>query len=420
MATLINGNLNSPVYAAQDADLIAAICGNKTVITPVGNQFAHELEDANTIKVDDGVIITKEGRRIQLDAGDIDEFLIPTGTQGQTNYYLCGYHLYTDEQSAELCETFVEPAASASETITEDTFRSGSTEVYVTLFRVTQEGLTITAITDLISKSGILEDAYKISDAASTTINDNDYIPMATNNLGTKKKTLFSTLKTKLLGNTDISSIGSTITAAISALNTSLSDFKTNNDGAHIKMQISTQAYDDSAVAGKYNVCQWNGGTNDTPYKSGLTAFGNGIIMTYKISEQYYTQLAMAVGDTNIFSRRCDNGSWSAWEIIGGKTSTDSATFNSGITINSQTLRKRGSIVVFGFNLYLPTTSSDTVIGTLPIGYRPSADIYGIAEKNNPNVDTIEQGFCIKTNGDIQLTNASSGGICRGSITFII
>lgn len=151
MATLINGNLNNPVYASQDADLLAAICGNKTVVTPVGSQFAEELEDANTIKVDDGVIITKEGRRIQLDNGDIDEFLIPTGTQGQTNYYICGYHLYTDEESAELCETFVEPVSSATDTIDEDTFRDGATEVYVSLLRVKQEGVNITAITRLLS-----------------------------------------------------------------------------------------------------------------------------------------------------------------------------------------------------------------------------------------------------------------------------
>ena len=153
MATLINGNLNDPVYAAQDADLIAAICGNKTCIAPVGGEYAPTLEDANTIMVEDGVIITQEGRRIQLDAGDIDEFLIPTGTQGQTQYYICGYRLYTDEISAELCETFVEPVDSASETITEGTFRSGETEVYVSLLRVKQEGVNITEITELLSKS---------------------------------------------------------------------------------------------------------------------------------------------------------------------------------------------------------------------------------------------------------------------------
>ena len=177
MATLINGNLNNPVYASQDADLLAAICGNKTVVTPVGSQFAEELEDANTIKVDDGVIITKEGRRIQLDNGDIDEFLIPTGTQGQTNYYICGYHLYTDEESAELCETFVEPVSSATDTIDEDTFRDGATEVYVSLLRVKQEGVNITSITRLLpSGTDMNQINVGLSDGVAAKVNISDII----------------------------------------------------------------------------------------------------------------------------------------------------------------------------------------------------------------------------------------------------
>ena len=177
MATLINGNLNNPVYASQDADLLASICGNKTVITPVGSQFAHELEDANTIKVDDGVIITKEGRRIQLDNGDIDEFLIPTGTQGQTQYYICGYHLYTDEESAELCETFVEAVSSGTDVIDEDTFRDGSTEVYVSLLRVKQEGVNITAITRLLpSGTDMNQINVGLSDGLAAKVNISDII----------------------------------------------------------------------------------------------------------------------------------------------------------------------------------------------------------------------------------------------------
>ena len=66
MATLINGNGNLAIYAQQDADWYAALMGGQTVITAVGNQFAYELLASNTIGVKDGVIITSEGRRIQL------------------------------------------------------------------------------------------------------------------------------------------------------------------------------------------------------------------------------------------------------------------------------------------------------------------------------------------------------------------
>lgn len=146
MAKLINGNGNPAVYANEDSDLLAAIMGNQTSITAIGEQFRADQADANTIEVFDGVIITKEGRRIQLDANQVDLFEIPTGTQGQTNYYIIGYHLYTDTDSNQFCEVFVQLMESASDTIPEDTFRGGADDVYISLYRVTQDGLNIDSI----------------------------------------------------------------------------------------------------------------------------------------------------------------------------------------------------------------------------------------------------------------------------------
>lgn len=150
MATLINGNGNPAVYADQDADLIASICGDTTCISAVGSQFAATQEDANTIGLADGVIITKEGRRIQLDAGYTDLFTIPTGTAGTTSYYIIGYKLTTGSDSKQTCETFVQKMNSSSETITEDTFRGGASDVYVSVYRVVQDGLNINSINGLL------------------------------------------------------------------------------------------------------------------------------------------------------------------------------------------------------------------------------------------------------------------------------
>lgn len=146
MGILVNGNGNPHVYAHQDSDLIAGIVGNQTSIMPVGDKFEANQEDANTIALSSGVIITKEGRRIQLDAGTIDEFIIPTGAQDVQSFYIIGYHLYEDGNSDQLCETFVRKMENASDTIPESTFRSGATEVYVSLYRVTQDSLNITDI----------------------------------------------------------------------------------------------------------------------------------------------------------------------------------------------------------------------------------------------------------------------------------
>lgn len=143
MATLINGNGNAAVYAQQDADLYVGALGNTTRILDVGSKMAATIEDANTIAIADGVILTKEGRRIQVDVGAVDEFTIPTGQAGTTRYYIIGYHLYTDGSANQKCETFVQLMSSSSETIPEGTFRSGANEVYVSVYRVQQDSLTL-------------------------------------------------------------------------------------------------------------------------------------------------------------------------------------------------------------------------------------------------------------------------------------
>ena len=166
MAKLINGNGNPAIYAAEDADLIASLAGNVTCIANVGNKYAATEEDATTIRLDDGVIITKEGRRIQLEAGESDTFYIPTGTSGQTNYYIIGYKLVQNPDSTQVAEQFVQKMNSSSETITEDTFRSGATEVYVSLYRVTQVDFTIDSVDALLpelSSSNRLADELDIT-----------------------------------------------------------------------------------------------------------------------------------------------------------------------------------------------------------------------------------------------------------------
>lgn len=150
MAKLINGNGNKAIWAAQDADLIAALTGNVTGIAKVGNKFVATQEDANTIGLSDGVIVTKEGRRIQLDVGNVDLFDIPTGTAGVTSYYIIGYHLITNSDSSQTCETFVQKMDNATDVITENTFRGGATEVYVCCYRVVQDGLNIDSINALL------------------------------------------------------------------------------------------------------------------------------------------------------------------------------------------------------------------------------------------------------------------------------
>lgn len=150
MATLINGDGNLAIAAAQDADWFASIMGNQTSITGVGHQFSYEIVSATEIALSDGVIITKEGRRIQLDTDQVDIFDIPAGGADITNYYIIGYYLYRDGDSNELCEPFVELMDSSTATIEEDTFKGGADEVFVSLYRVTFSEFAISNVQALL------------------------------------------------------------------------------------------------------------------------------------------------------------------------------------------------------------------------------------------------------------------------------
>jgi hypothetical protein len=147
MLTLINGDGNPRVTAAQDADWYGSLTGEKTCIMPANDKFSATIADANTIEISSGVLITKEGRRVQIDAETIEEIIIPTGTQGTDTYYIIGFHLYIDESGQQVAETFVETMENESDTITETTFREGSTSIYISLYRVKRSGLTLESVT---------------------------------------------------------------------------------------------------------------------------------------------------------------------------------------------------------------------------------------------------------------------------------
>lgn len=156
---LITGNLFSPIQASQDSDYQAGTFGEKTQILNVGSKMAVSIVDNSTIRCEDGVLVTREGRRVQIDNGDVVEWTIPTGTQGTTSYYIVGFRLYTDDESAQLCDTFVQLVSGPGATITEDTFRDGAVEIFVSVARVVQNEITLESIQQLIPTAMTTDDA---------------------------------------------------------------------------------------------------------------------------------------------------------------------------------------------------------------------------------------------------------------------
>lgn len=74
-------------------------------------------------------------------------------------------------------------------------------------------------------------------------------------------------------------------------------------------------------VLNKVNLVLWDVNTADTPFKTGNTVYGNGFCITYSSGEQWLCQLAMAVGDSHLFTRHQREGVWSGWTTIGSPSS---------------------------------------------------------------------------------------------------
>lgn len=169
---LITGNLFSPIQASQDSDYQAGTFGEKTQILNVGSKMAVSIVDNSTIRCEDGVLVTKEGRRVQIDNGDVVEWTIPTGTQGTTSYYIVGFRLYTDDESAQLCDTFVQSVSGPGATITENTFRDGAVEIFVSVARVVQNGITLESIESLVSVATTLDQAKEAISRINSDLTD--------------------------------------------------------------------------------------------------------------------------------------------------------------------------------------------------------------------------------------------------------
>lgn len=216
--TLINGDGTPRVLASQDADWYGALTGEKTCIIPINDSLSATVTDSNTVEIGSGVCVTKEGRRVQIDEGDIEEIIIPTGTQGEDTYYIIGFHLYINELGQQVAETFVETMASATDTITETTFKEGSSSIYVSLYRVKRSGLLMDSITRIIP---ILKTIVDINDILGSTdisaIGDGTVtgiIPTLNSDLTIKQNKIDNSLATT----------SKTVTGAINEVNSSLTN----------------------------------------------------------------------------------------------------------------------------------------------------------------------------------------------------
>ena len=63
-------------------------------------------------------------------------------------------------------------------------------------------------------------------------------------------------------------------------------------------------------TVGVVNIVAWDSNTTSTPKSTGNTGYGNGFCLTYSLGDQWLCQLAMAVGDSHLFTRHRRESGW--------------------------------------------------------------------------------------------------------------
>lgn len=116
--------------------------------------------------------------------------------------------------------------------------------------------------------------------------------------------------------------LANTMQRAINDLNSNLSKKADANtvsslDSAMAPLKTNLVGDINNNTVGVVNIVAWDSNTTSTPKSTGNTIYGNGFCLTYSTGNQWLCQLAMAVGDSHLFTRHRREGVWSGWTTIG-------------------------------------------------------------------------------------------------------
>lgn len=116
--------------------------------------------------------------------------------------------------------------------------------------------------------------------------------------------------------------LANTMQLAINDLNSNLSKKADANtvsslDSAMAPLKTNLVGDINNNTVGVVNIVAWDSNTTSTPKSTGNTIYGNGFCLTYSTGNQWLCQLAMAVGDSHLFTRHRREGVWSGWTTIG-------------------------------------------------------------------------------------------------------
>lgn len=178
-----------------------------------------------------------------------------------------------------------------------------------------------------------------------------------------------------------------------------------NENVKNIKKLNGTNNYvsdlNNCSITGEKITVKTNESTLNTPYKVGITGLTIGSVDIYNLDINFELQIYNAFGSVNRYVRSKNNGTWSDWSIL---KDIDSGWLNlplgSGIIVDgglTPQYRKIGNRVFIRGSVK-NIVAGNTVIGTLPVGFRPVLQNHHYATFTNTNACA---SFNISTDGRI-------------------
>ena len=172
---IITGYRGEPhITEQQDRDINRGIFGDDVCIINIGSQMAATIISATEIQIADGHMVA-EGCAAEVPYGTVESLEIENGTQGmlRTDLIVARYtrDVGTGVEDVQLAVITGTPAASSPATPAYETgsIAAGDSIVEFPLYRVNLNGITISSVTRLATKSTIQKLVDKIGNTAMGT-----------------------------------------------------------------------------------------------------------------------------------------------------------------------------------------------------------------------------------------------------------
>lgn len=156
---IVTGKTGTPhITSQQDREINMGAFGSGSYVLPIGNKFAYEQTESNTIRIKDGVLC-HQGTVANINNNEWEDLTISNGSQGLERYDLIVAHYeketFSGNESMKL-KVITGTASSSPEvpTYSEGVIRNGDTTSDMPLYRVHLTGVTIDKVEPVFSLVG--------------------------------------------------------------------------------------------------------------------------------------------------------------------------------------------------------------------------------------------------------------------------